>query len=75
MLVIFKQLQLEFKEIYNLISRINRNKPTFVVFNDDGTDNLTASTYNPRLKSKVIIHGYNSDMNLNLLQNLKDGKF
>ncbi|XP_073989006.1 pancreatic lipase-related protein 2-like [Rhodnius prolixus] len=55
-----------------LYNRINRNKPTFVVFNDDGTDNLTASTYNPRLKSKVIIHGYNSDMNLNLLQNLKD---
>ncbi|KAH8276694.1 hypothetical protein KR018_005119, partial [Drosophila ironensis] len=34
--------------------------------------NLTASFFNPRYPTKIIIHGYNSDMFLHPLQQMKD---
>lgn len=36
--------------------------------------NLSESNFNPFIPNKVIIHGYNSDMFLNPLIQMKDGK-
>lgn len=37
--------------------------------------NLTDSYFNPRYPTKILIHGYNSDMFLNPLQRMRDGEF
>lgn len=37
--------------------------------------NLSDSAFNPHLPTKIIIHGYNSDMFLGSLINIKNGEF
>ncbi|XP_054263225.1 pancreatic triacylglycerol lipase-like [Macrosteles quadrilineatus] len=37
----------------------------------EGSDNLTHSHFNPRHSNKLILHGFNSDMNEEVLQNIK----
>lgn len=36
--------------------------------------NLTDSYFNPRYPTKIIIHGYNSDMFLHPLQQMREGE-
>lgn len=46
------------------------------IYIDDSlaTSNLTDSYFNPRYPTKILIHGYNSDMFLNPLQRMRDGE-
>lgn len=37
-------------------------------------ENITESYYVKSLANKFILHGFNSDMNLDVLQQIKDGK-
>lgn len=42
---------------------------------DPGVSNLSQTDFNPALPSKIIIHGYNSDMNLNALVEVRKRKY
>uniref|UniRef100_A0A8D8SCB5 Phospholipase A1 member A n=1 Tax=Cacopsylla melanoneura TaxID=428564 RepID=A0A8D8SCB5_9HEMI len=53
-----------------LFTRNNPNNSELVYFSDV-FDNVTSSSFNSSLPNKIIIHGYNADMNLDILQNIK----
>ncbi|XP_014247560.1 pancreatic triacylglycerol lipase-like [Cimex lectularius] len=54
-----------------LYTRKNMNDSQYVKITDEA-DNITNSFYKDDLKTKIIVHGYNADMNLSVLVKLKD---
>ncbi|KAI5751328.1 hypothetical protein M8J77_006449 [Diaphorina citri] len=59
---------------FYLFTRNNPNTSELVYFSDV-YDNVTASSFNRSLPNKIIVHGYNADMNLDILQNIKTEYF
>lgn len=53
--------------------RSNPNNSELVYFSDV-FDNVTSSSFNASLPNKIIVHGYNADMNLDVVQNIKTGE-
>ncbi|XP_054262541.1 lipase member I-like [Macrosteles quadrilineatus] len=53
-----------------LYTRENPENGQYIEF-FESSDNLTSSNFNPKNSNKIIIHGFNTDMNLDVLQNIK----
>lgn len=52
----------------------NPEVPEFIRVGIDNYSNISASAFNPRLPTKVIVHGYNSDMYLKALIEIRKRK-
>lgn len=60
---------------FYLYTRKNINESQFIHIDDTfETSNLSQSNFNPQHQTKVIIHGFRSDMFLTPLYEMKDGK-
>jgi hypothetical protein len=60
---------------FYLYSKKHQEEPEPVrIGADPGVSNLSSTAFNPALPTKIIIHGYNSDMYLNVLVEIKKRK-
>lgn len=60
---------------FYLFTKNNRNDRQFIYVSDSwDKSNLSSSYFDPDLPTKVIMHGFNSDMYLSSLIDMKDGK-
>jgi pancreatic lipase-related protein 2 len=61
---------------FYLYSKKHQEEPEPVrIGADPGVSNLSSTAFNPALPTKIIIHGYNSDMYLNVLVEIKKQYF
>lgn len=44
------------------------------VYIGEEISNLMSTAFNPNLPTKIIVHGYNSDMHLSVLEEVRKGK-
>lgn len=58
---------------FHLYTRQHPTIPENVYVGAD-ISNLTATAFDPALPTKIIVHGYNSDMNLSVLVEIRKGK-